>query len=209
MNGHKMEKLSTEKLLHHKIIRKVNDTQNLCHIEQPLQAPCLPSGGPQKLRNPFQVIFLNFWYSQGFSLNVCFNFACLFELKKCFFLFSLPSKMADAPLLKIPSNFYTASIFIGLRNTGRRLTAKHQMPFISLTFLKDKKREKKSCFVRKILLIIMTMTFFMTNVTSRGRKMLLIMISTRNLQSSTPLLSIINSWPFRNIIFATKFDIIC
>ena len=130
---------------------------------------------------------------QGFSLNVCFNFACLFELKKCFFLFSLPSKMADAPFLKIPSNFYTASIFIGLRNTGRRLTAKHQMPFISLTLLKDKKREKKSCFVRKILLIIMTMTFFMTNVTSRGRKMLLIMISTCNLQSYTPLLSIINS----------------
>ena len=106
-----MEKLSNEKLLQHKIIKKVNETQNLSNIEQPLQAPCLPSGPKSSgiLSSDIPELLI----LQGSSLNVCFNFACLFEVwtQKCFFLFPLPSKMADAPFLKIPSNFYTASIF--------------------------------------------------------------------------------------------------
>ena len=140
-------------------------SQNLCNIEQPLQAPCLPSGGPQKLRNPFQVIsstgfmpaiFLNFWYSKDPpSLNVCFNFACLFELKNVSFCSLCLRKWQMLLLSKYPQIFTHPASSIRLRNTGTgtRLAAKHQIPFISLTF--SWRTKKMPYFVRKILLIIM------------------------------------------------------
>ena len=159
-----MEKLSNEKLLQHKIIKKVNETQNLSNIEQPLQAPCLPSG-PQSsgiLSSDIPELLI----LQGSSLNVCFNFACLFELKNVSFCSLCLRKWQMLLSSKYPPIFAQPASSIGLRNTGTILTAKHQNPLISLTFLKD---EKKSCFVCKMLLIIMTVTFFMTNITSRGR----------------------------------------